>query len=244
MKALILAAGLGTRLAPLTNEVPKSMVEVNGKPILVKQIENLLNNGVEDITIITGYKSHVIENLVKEYYPNIKIIESVDYEKTNNMYSAYLARNVLQGEDFLMMNADVYYDEEIITELLDEKYENAIVTDIGSYSDESMKVIFDGNRITAISKQITKEEALGNSIDVYKFSKEAGKAFFEKCKEYIEEKQELKMWSEVALNAILDEVSFVPCPLKGRWVEIDNHDDLRLAEELFKDEKRSMRKYI
>ena len=238
MKALILAAGLGTRLAPITNDRPKSMVPVNGKPILVKQIENLLNNGITDITIITGYRSEVIEDLVANNYPMIKIIKSEDYQNTNNMYSAYLARNVLKDEDFLMMNADVYYDEEIISELLDEKYENAIVTDIGSYNDESMKVIFDGSRITAISKQITKEEALGNSIDVYKFSKEAGQAFFEKCKEYIEEKQELKMWSEVALNAILDEVAFVPCPLKGRWVEIDNHDDLRLAEELFKDEVR------
>ena len=56
MKALILAAGLGTRLAPLTNDRPKSMVMVNGKPILVKQIENLLNNNTTDITIITGYK--------------------------------------------------------------------------------------------------------------------------------------------------------------------------------------------
>ena len=242
MKALILAAGLGTRLAPITNDRPKSMVPVNGKPILVKQIENLLNKGITDITIITGYKSEVIEDLVANNYPMIKIIKSEDYQNTNNMYSAYLARNVLKDEDFLMMNADVYYDEEIISELLDEKYKNAIVTDIGSYSDESMKVIFDSRRITVISKQIKREEALGNSIDVYKFSKEAGNAFFEKCKEYIEEKKELKMWSEVALNDILDKVAFVPCPLKGRWVEIDNHDDLKLAEELFNDEVRLMKK--
>ncbi|HEV0635705.1 TPA: NTP transferase domain-containing protein, partial [Streptococcus pneumoniae] len=57
MKALILAAGLGTRLAPITNEVPKSLVPVNGKPILMKQIENLYQNNITDITIIAGYKS-------------------------------------------------------------------------------------------------------------------------------------------------------------------------------------------
>ena len=65
MKALILAAGLGSRLAPITDNVPKAMVPVNGKPILAKQIENLLNNNVEDITIITGYKSEVIEELIR-----------------------------------------------------------------------------------------------------------------------------------------------------------------------------------
>ena len=154
---------------------------------------------------------------------------------TNNMYSAYLARNVLNDSDFLMMNADVYYDESIITELLNDKYVNSIVTDIGNYNEESMKVIEKDNRIVSISKSITKEEALGNSIDVYKFSKDAGKLFFDKCTEYIEKNKELKLWSEVALNDILKDISFTPCPLKGRWVEIDNHDDLKLAEELFRE---------
>ena len=61
MKALILAAGLGTRLAPITDHCPKSMVPVNGKPILIKQIENLHQNGVTDITIVSGYKAEVLE---------------------------------------------------------------------------------------------------------------------------------------------------------------------------------------
>lgn len=235
MKALILAAGLGSRLAPITDNVPKSMVPVNGKPILVKQIENLLNNSVNDITVITGYKSEVIEELVRNNYPFINIIKSKDYINTNNMYSAYLAKNKLYGEGFLMMNADVYYDDIVITELLKEKYVNAIVTDIGTYNEESMKVTEENGRLVSISKQIDKEDALGCSIDVYKFSPKAGKAFFDKCSEYIDEKKELKLWSEVALNDILNEVDFIACPLKGRWVEIDNHEDLAMATNLFKD---------
>lgn len=235
MKTLILAAGLGSRLAPITDNVPKSMVPVNGKPILVKQIENLLNNSVNDITVITGYKSEVIEELVRNNYPFINIIKSKDYINTNNMYSAYLAKNKLYGEGFLMMNADVYYDDIVITELLKEKYVNAIVTDIGTYNEESMKVTEENGRLVSISKQIDKEEALGCSIDVYKFSPKAGKAFFDKCSEYIDGKKELKLWSEVALNDILNEVDFIACPLKGRWVEIDNHEDLAMATNLFKD---------
>lgn len=235
MKALILAAGLGSRLAPITDNVPKSMVPVNGKPILVKQIENLINNDIKDITIVTGYKSEVIEELVSKNYPFIEIKKSEDYINTNNMYSAYLAKEKLQNEDFLMMNADVYFDESIITELKKDNYINAIVTDIGNYNEESMKVIENNNKLVAISKQITEKEALGTSIDVYKFSKDAGKAFFEKCSEYIDDKKELKLWSEVALNDILNDVDFKACPLKGRWFEIDNHEDLKKASELFKD---------
>lgn len=235
MKALILAAGLGTRLAPLTDDRPKSLVEVNGKAILLKQIENLHNNGINDIIIISGYKSEILENKVKSLYPEIKIINSKDYKTTNNMYSAYLAHDELKNNDFLMMNADVFYDESVIEELIKFNYQNAIVTDIGNYLEESMKVVEKDGRLVKISKQIPKEEALGASIDVYKFSSIAGKAFFDKCEEYIKNNQ-LTMWSEVALNDILPAIEFRACPLKGRWVEIDNKDDLHLAEDLFKGE--------
>lgn len=233
MKALILAAGIGSRLAPITDNCPKSMVPVNGKPILEKQIENLINNDVMDITIVTGYKSEVIEKYINTKYPFIKIIKSVDYLNTNNMYSAYLARDILNGSEFLMMNADVYYDGSVLTELLNSKYENSIVTDIGIYNEESMKVTEKNGIIKSISKTISKEDALGSSIDVYKFSAKAGEMFFNKCNEYIEINNQLKLWSEVALNDILESVSFTACPLKGRWFEIDDHDDLAKAEELF-----------
>ncbi|WP_195415861.1 phosphocholine cytidylyltransferase family protein [Enterocloster citroniae] len=233
MKALILAAGLGTRLAPITNDKPKSLVPVNGTPILLKQIDNLYKNGVTDITIVSGYKAEILENAVHGLYPEINIIQSVNYSTTNNMYSAYMAKDVVGGNKFLMMNADVFYDASVITTLLANKEPNAIVTDIGTYIQESMKVVEKDGRIVAISKQVTPEDALGSSIDVYKFSVEGGNAFFAKCTEYIEDKKELKMWSEVALNDILAQIVFKACPLEGRWVEIDNHDDLEAAEKLF-----------
>ena len=236
MKALILAAGLGTRLAPITNDRPKSLVPVNGKPILMKQIENLHENGITDITIVSGYKAEILEKAVHQLYPEINILESVDYATTNNMYSAYIAREAIGETEFLMMNADVYYDSSVISALLSDKAENAIVTDIGTYIEESMKVVEVEGRLVKISKAITPEEALGASIDVYKFSAEGGKAFFAKCAEYIEGKKELEMWSEVALNDILSDVVFKACSLKGRWLEIDNHDDLVEAEKLFAEE--------
>lgn len=233
MKALILAAGLGTRLAPLTDDCPKSMVEVNGKPILMKQIENLYENGITDITVISGYKAEVLEERINQIYPEVKIIRSVDYATTNNMYSAYIAKDVMDGSGFIMMNADVFYDASVIEELICCESQNAIVTDIGTYFEESMKVAEEDGRLVRIAKTITPEEALGVSIDVYKFSDEAAKAFFSKCAEYIEDKKELKLWSEVALNDILSEVEFKACLLKGRWIEIDNHEDLDIARKLF-----------
>ena len=237
MKALILAAGLGTRLAPITNDRPKSLVPVNGQPIILKQIDNLHKNGITDITVVSGYKANILEEKIHALYPEIRIIESVDYATTNNMYSAYLAHEVMENSDFLMMNADVFYDASVVTALLNFEAPNAIVTDIGNYLEESMKVVEENGRLDKISKSIEKADALGASIDVYKFSSDAGKKFFGKCAEYIETKKELKMWSEVALNDILKDVEFRACPLVGRWLEIDNHDDLAAAEKLFAEEQ-------
>lgn len=237
MKALILAAGLGTRLAPITNDRPKSLVPVNGKPILIKQIENLKQNGVNDITIISGYKADALDKAVKELYPEIKIVESVDYATTNNMFSAYLGIQAMfpdcDIQPFYMMNADVFYDASVITALKDDERPNLVVVDMGRYIEESMKVIEQDGRLVEISKQIVPENALGCSIDVYKFGADGGKAFYKRCCEYIEEKKELKKWSEVALNDAFADVKFQACPLVGRWLEIDNHEDLAAAEELF-----------
>ncbi len=236
-KALILAAGLGTRLAPITNDRPKSLIPVNGKPILLKQIENLKMNGIEDITIVSGYKADTLEKAVHEEYPEVKIIESVDYATTNNMYSAYLGIRSMFPEGniapFYMMNADVFYDASVITALEKDSRHNLIVVDMGRYIEESMKVIENDGRLVAISKQITSEEALGCSIDVYKFGADGGSAFFKRCIDYIDRQKELKKWSEAALNDILADVVFQVCPLDGRWLEIDNHEDLAAAEALF-----------
>lgn len=237
-KALILAAGLGTRLAPITNDKPKSLVSVNGKPIVIKQIENLKANGIADITIISGYKADVLEKAVHERWPEIKIIKSADYAVTNNMYSAYLGIKSMFPESdikpFYMMNADVFFDSSVITALEKDDRYNLIAVDIGRYIEESMKVIEEGGRLTAISKQIAPKEALGCSIDVYKFGSDGGRAFYNRCVEYIEKNKQLKKWSEVALNDALQDVIFRACPLDGRWLEIDDHEDLAAAEALFK----------
>ncbi len=233
MKALILAAGFGSRLAPITDNIPKSLVEVNGTPILFKQISNLYENGITDITVVSGYKAPIMHATVNEKWPEVKFVENIDYATTNNMYSAYMGINEIGITDFLMMNADVFFDASVIKSLKEFDAPNAIVTDIGNYNEESMKVIEKNGKLVEIAKTITKEDALGSSIDVYKFDKAGATAFYNKCQEYIEINKELKKWSEVALNDILSDVDFKACPLDGRWFEIDNHEDLAAAEKLF-----------
>ena len=233
MKALILAAGAGTRLAPMTKCLPKCLVEVNGTPILLNQIESLHRCGITDITVVSGYLSDVLSTYVIGKYPEITILENEDYAATNNMYSAYLARETMAGEAFLMMNADVFFDASVIRDLLDCPHPNAVTVDVGRYMDESMKVSEREGKLTAISKTIPPEQALGCSIDVYKFSADAAREFFSKCSDYIEAKHDRRLWSEVALHDIFAQVEFHACPLRGRWMEIDNAEDLFAAQTLF-----------
>ena len=234
MKALILAAGLGTRLRPMTDTKPKSMVEVNGMPILFQQVDNLEKNGIKDIVVVAGYKADIMISALGDVYPSVKVIRNRDYDKTNNMYSAYLARDEFCDRDFILMNADVFCDSTIIQELLKDCYDNAIVVQEGFHSDENMKVQYVDGKIVEISKDISKQEAYGVSIDVYRFSSEGSVVFFGKTTEYIEERQVHDQWTEVALNDTLKEVTFRPCPARGRWMEIDTHDDLKKAESIFR----------
>ncbi len=235
MKVVILAAGFGSRLRPLTNEMPKCMVEVNNVKIIEKQITNLLRNGIkeEEITVVTGYKTEKLELYLKNNYKNVNIIINKDYEKTNNMYSLYLTKNIVNNSDFILMNADVFFEENIIKELLNSTKENLMVCDDGRYIEESMKIMKKEDRIIEISKKIKEKEAYGVTIDVYKISKKASNKLFEIIREFIEVKKDLNSWTEVALNILLKDVQFDSLDMKYKWVEIDNQEDLKIAKNLF-----------
>lgn len=239
MKAVILAAGLGSRLRPITNEVPKCMVPVNGIRIIDKQIDNLLRNGVTEIYVVDGYKAEILADHLKKIYPQVHIVSNPRYAETNNMYSLYLTAQYVKGEEFLLMNSDVYYDTEIIEGMLEGKNQSKIACDKSGYMEESMKITLeaDERKINHISKKITPEEHYAVSIDVYRISAEDSMTLFKEVEETILVKKDENSWTEVALDHIFNDCNFQPYVIDGRWFEIDNHDDLHRAEGIFKGDK-------
>lgn len=237
MKAVILAAGLGSRLRPITNEVPKCMVPVNGIRIIDKQIDNLLVNGVEEIYVVDGYKAGILASHLKEVYPQVHIVSNPRYAETNNMYSLYLTAQFVKGEEFLLMNSDVYYDADIIKGMLEGENQSKIACDRSGYMEESMKITLDSDKINHISKKITPEEHFAVSIDVYRISSDDSLALFKEVEDTIIVKGDENSWTEVALDQIFKDTNFQPYVIAGRWFEIDNHDDLHKAEEIFKGDK-------
>ena len=237
MKAVILAAGLGSRLRPITNEVPKCMVPVNGIRIIDKQIDNLLKAGVTEIYVVSGYLHEVLDSHLKANYPMVTIVANPRYDQTNNMYSLFLCSEYVKDQEFLLMNSDVYYDANIIKGMLEGTDCSKIACDRSQYLEESMKITLDSEKINHISKKITEEEHYAVSIDVYRISSADSKVLFAEVEDTIITRKDENSWTEVALDKIFDKCNFTPYVIDGRWYEIDNHDDLALAEKIFAGDK-------
>lgn len=110
MRAILLAAGMGTRLRPLTLETPKSLIEVNGKPLAERQIEFLKEKGIDEIIIVTGYLSEKFEYLKEKY--DVKLVYNDKYDIYNNIYTMYLVRDYLK--DSYVIDADVYINRNFL----------------------------------------------------------------------------------------------------------------------------------
>jgi len=238
MKAVILAAGIGSRLRPITNLKPKCMVKVAGKPILEYQLGAYAKAGIEQIIIIAGYKSNTIREYCRKIdYCNVKIIENSEYSSTNNMYSLYLAREDIDGKPFILSNGDVAVDAKMVAGLAQSEDCDLIATEIGSYNEESMKITFNTHDcITDISKTISRENAYGLSADFYKFSASSSELLFREIRKIIEIEKKLNEWTEIALQRLFRSHILKMKPFgitSDDWFEIDNFEDLILADYKF-----------
>ena len=238
MIGVILAAGVGSRLRPMTNNKPKCLVTTAGKPILQYQIDAYKEAGIDELIIIVGYEGGAIREYCKHIKDiKIQIIENRDYEITNNMYSLHLAKELAAGKSFILNNADLSIDSSIVKRLLEHEAENAIAVDRSLFNEESMKVtVRDSGTISNISKKILEHESYACSIDFYKFSKEASTIFFNEINRIIEEEKNLKDWTEVAMQRLFqaEKLDFWACDISGLdWVEVDNYDDLALSDRKF-----------
>ena len=119
MKALILAAGYGKRLRPITETIPKSMVEVKGTPLLINALDNLANLGVMEVGIVVGHMADYIKKTIGSSYKNIALryYEVERYLETNNVFSLYQALDFCD-DDMLMLECDIYYHKEMLMPLI------------------------------------------------------------------------------------------------------------------------------
>lgn len=232
MKAVILAAGRGTRLLELTKEAPKCLIEIGEKTILERQIDSLMRNDVEKIIVVVGFMADKIKEKL-EKIKEVKIIENEEYEKTDNIYSLYLTRNQVKKNDFILLNGDVIFEEDIIKKVLLEK-KNVAPIDSLYYDLEELKIREDDGLIKEIlPKNASKKISDGSTIGIFKFSSEGGEILFDKIEELVANNIRNK-WFEYALNEILYKIKMHKVDVHGlKWIEIDTMEDIKKAQELF-----------
>ncbi len=233
MRVVILAAGEGRRLLPLTKSIPKCMIEIQGKPILYYALEGLKKAGIEeeDIVIIAGHRKEAIEENISK---KIQVVFNPEYHRKNNIYSLYMAKEFV-SEDILILNSDVMFHPGMIEKIMKVSLESSVMVDMRkNLAKEDMKVVCKEKRLKRIAKTIPLSEAKGEYIGIARFRKKALFSLFSKIEEILANGGE-EEWYERAFDEMTQDV-FIECiPTDGLpWIEIDTFEDLKKAVEIAK----------
>lgn len=232
-KAIILAAGQGKRLRPITAQKPKTLVEVGEKTILDKILHNLEENDFEEAIIVTGYREKDIRDHLKNYNGlKLTFIKTDKPKETDNIYDLWRAREKFE-EGFYIINSDTIFSSKDLSNLVSGQNSRLLVDLEKGQKDEEMKVKTDENKVIDIGKTI--ERGDGEYIGVAKISKDLAKDFKENIDQTIQEGK-TKEWYELVFKNLLKknkEIKYTPT--KQKWMEIDNKRDLEKARKNFQD---------
>lgn len=243
MQAIILAAGMGKRLGELTKNNTKCMLEVNGVSLIDRVLTQLSDLTLSRVIIVIGYKGENLRNYIGNEYKGLKIeyIDNPIYDKTNNIYSLSLAKKELQEDDTLLIESDLIFDDVLFPMIVNNSYPNlALVAKYESWMDGTM-VCIDGdyNIVNFVPKEAFRYEnvdAYYKTVNIYKFSREFS------TNEYV---PFLEAYSRVMGNneyyeqvlrvlTLLNSCTLKALPIQNeKWYEIDDVQDLDIAETLF-----------
>lgn len=239
LKAIILAAGVGSRIRPLTDNCPKCLLKVGGVTILERMITNIRECGIDEVIIVLGYLDTKIERFVKDIFPDLSVQFAVNdkFSETNTGYSLMLAEAFTNGTGFVKFDADVVFDKTILRRLLDSNYENCLCIDRNIQLDaEEIKVIVeDGNRVVQASKIADPKLAIGESIGIEKIGSATAKTLFAELTSMMAQSSNHQLYYEFAYERLIKKTTpFHALDITGlAWTEIDTKEDFLFANQLF-----------
>ncbi len=237
MKGIILAAGIASRLRPITDNMPKCLLKIGDQLILERTLNNLLKNGIDDIVIVTGYLEEQIKSFVGLNFPELEVefITNEIYNSTNNIYSLWLAKDSVLANDILLLDSDIIFDNKIINKLVTSGHKNCLaIRSDHVLGEEEIKVTVDEeNFITEISKIVSPKEAIGESIGIELFDKDFTKQLFEILDDKMLNRKEVNHFYEAAFEEAIQKGNKIAAvDVEGlRCIEIDTADDIQSAEE-------------
>lgn len=230
LRSIILAAGQSARLRPLTDDRPKCLLPMGPRAILDWQLESLQSVGVTDVTLVVGYRREMIQTHVQTYHPDLHVeyVVNPDFLTTNTLFSLRCALEQYTG-DFFYLNADVVFDEHILTRLLPGDDGGYLAIDRKQCREEEVKVMVEGNVIHEIGKHLDPAVSYGEFIGVAKFAGSFAQAFRETVFQEAVAGNEMRFF-EHALDVLADKSRMFAVDITGLpCVEVDFPEDYEYA---------------
>jgi len=249
MQALILAAGMGKRLKDLTKDSAKCMVKVNGRTLIERMLLHLDRLKLNEIIVVVGYKGKELKSYIKSLgiKTSITFITNDIYSETNNIYSLYLARDYLIKDDTLLLESDLIFDDGVLKKIISNPYPNlALVAKYENWMDGTVVTIDNDNNITSFVEKKEFDynhiESYYKTVNIYKFSRQFSKVYYVPfLKAYIDSKGTNEYYEQVLKVLRLIEKAPIKAEIleNEAWYEIDDIQDLDIAESIFSEERYS-----
>jgi choline kinase len=233
--AVVLVAGVGSRLRPLTDDRPKALVEVGGVPLLLRSVRVLRAAGVEHLILATGYREAAVQAALADCAMAVTCCLNPAFDRTQNSVSLALCESAVGGKAFFKLDGDVLFELAVLERLESAQAELAVAVDERRALDaEAMKVTVDGPSIAAFGKAIAVEQAFGESIGIERVAEGAAATLFAALRARIDGGETQLYYEDIyseligagRLRAVAVAVGDLP------WTEIDDHSDLEQANEM------------
>jgi choline kinase len=238
MKAVILSAGQGKRLLPLTTDRPKCAVNINGRSILEWQVQELLRVGMDSIHVVVGFGYEKVDALLAHCgrSESIHTVYNPFFALADNLISCWVARHEM-SQDFVLINGDTLFESAILEGLLQAPSAPiTLVTDEKPHYDgDDMKVMVRGTQLLRIGKTLPIEQVNGESIGMIRFQNKGPQLFLSTLDQRIRKPEALKQWYLSLIDELAQQGHVSTFSIKGlSWAEIDNLADIEQAERLVK----------
>lgn len=250
MQAIILAAGMGKRLGALTKDNTKCMIKVNGVTLIDRLLIQLSSLQLSRVVIVVGYKGDKLREYIRNRYPDLHIqyVYNTVYNKTNNIYSLYLAKEYFVEDDTLLIESDLIFDDALFHKIVDNSYPNlALVAKYETWMDGTMvRLDEDDNIVNFVPKKAFNYNDIAyyyKTVNIYKFDKKfIASNYIPFLEAYITALGNNEYYEQVLrVITLLDKCDLKALPLQGeKWYEIDDVQDLDIAETLFAEEGLSL----
>ena len=248
MHAIILAAGRGSRLLPLTTDLPKCLLPIGNTTVLGMQLDTLVAHGVETATVITGFNSHMVEDEInaRQNGPSVETLFNPFFQVADNLASCWMARESMV-EDFLLINGDTLFSPELLQTVLSAPAKDVAVTidQKGYYDGDDMKVTLDGTQLTAIGKTLPLTETDGESIGMLRFMNAGPAIFRNKLESLMRTPDGTKSWFLSAIHGLAKSGQHIDTiNIKGAdWSELDTPEDYEICRSLFGNSKTARKRF-